>query len=333
MSRTRTTPSAPMAIDAPASCSARTAPAGRRPTSISTRCSAAVRRARRRCCSTARSATPPPGSRASSSSCAARTSRSARRKRRVSAAIVDGSRSPAARARRRASAAGGMDAIYDLFFRAHDRFGVMSDARRVRRLATRRSSASRRGFVLGEGGYVLWLEARRRADRASAPRSSASAPRAPRAVERLASTITCRSRGRCARASRRGPDAGGHRRRLRVGERDAGLDAVEARALRSVFGASRRCDVDQGRDRRIRRLGRGSVRRGGPVRRASGGCRRSPASRVADRAAAVAVARARPRSTRRRRSCSSTASRAAARFQRRPAGAETVIRSHARSLI
>jgi 3-oxoacyl-(acyl-carrier-protein) synthase len=52
--------------------------------------------------------------------------------------------------------AGGMDAIYDLFYRAHDRFNVMSDA-----LAFDDSlapfSRSRRGFVLGEGGYALWL--------------------------------------------------------------------------------------------------------------------------------------------------------------------------------
>jgi len=52
--------------------------------------------------------------------------------------------------------AGGMDAIYDIFYRAHDRFHVMSDASSFDdSLAP--FSRSRRGFVLGEGGFVLWL--------------------------------------------------------------------------------------------------------------------------------------------------------------------------------
>jgi 3-oxoacyl-(acyl-carrier-protein) synthase len=52
--------------------------------------------------------------------------------------------------------AGGMDAIYDIFYRAHDRFDVMSDASAFDdSLAP--FSRSRRGFVMGEGGFVLWL--------------------------------------------------------------------------------------------------------------------------------------------------------------------------------
>ena len=52
--------------------------------------------------------------------------------------------------------AGGMDAIYDIFYRAHDRFDVMSDAAAFDdSLAP--FSRSRRGFVMGEGGFVLWL--------------------------------------------------------------------------------------------------------------------------------------------------------------------------------
>jgi 3-oxoacyl-[acyl-carrier-protein] synthase II len=53
-------------------------------------------------------------------------------------------------------AAGGMDAIYDLLFRGHDRFNVMSDAHEAGE-STSPFARSRRGFILGEGAYVLWL--------------------------------------------------------------------------------------------------------------------------------------------------------------------------------
>jgi 3-oxoacyl-[acyl-carrier-protein] synthase II len=61
----------------------------------------------------------------------------------------------------RASAigAGGMDAIYDIFYRAHDRFGVMNADREAGE-STAPFSRSRSGFVLGEGGFALWLERR-----------------------------------------------------------------------------------------------------------------------------------------------------------------------------
>jgi 3-oxoacyl-[acyl-carrier-protein] synthase II len=56
-----------------------------------------------------------------------------------------------------AIAAGGVDAVYEVFFKAYDRFGVMSgDAEASARLAP--FDASRDGFVMGEGGFVLWLE-------------------------------------------------------------------------------------------------------------------------------------------------------------------------------
>ena len=53
-------------------------------------------------------------------------------------------------------AAGGMDAIYDLLFRGHDRFNVMSDAQ-APDASLAPFAKARRGFVLGEGAYVLWL--------------------------------------------------------------------------------------------------------------------------------------------------------------------------------
>jgi 3-oxoacyl-(acyl-carrier-protein) synthase len=56
-----------------------------------------------------------------------------------------------------AAVAGGIDSIYDLFYRVHDRFRVMSDAREADD-SVAPFSACRRGFVLGEGGFGMWLE-------------------------------------------------------------------------------------------------------------------------------------------------------------------------------
>jgi 3-oxoacyl-[acyl-carrier-protein] synthase II len=53
--------------------------------------------------------------------------------------------------------AGGTDAVFETFYKAHDRFGVMSpDTRFSPRLAP--FDSSRAGFVLGEGAIGLWLE-------------------------------------------------------------------------------------------------------------------------------------------------------------------------------
>jgi 3-oxoacyl-[acyl-carrier-protein] synthase II len=139
-------------------------------------------------------------------------------------------------------AAGGTDAIYDIFFRAHDRFHVMNPAAAFGAHAAP-FSRTREGFVLGEGGFALWLErgeawrdrgARCLAEILGVGASSAAVPLNawPDSPEPLARTM------RLALA-----DAG-----LRAGEVDVVyaaanaapvLDAMEASALSDVFqGAS-----------------------------------------------------------------------------------------------
>jgi 3-oxoacyl-[acyl-carrier-protein] synthase II len=59
----------------------------------------------------------------------------------------------------RASAliAGGVDALFETFYKAHDRFEVMSaEAQPSRRLAP--FDAERAGFVMGEGAFAFWVE-------------------------------------------------------------------------------------------------------------------------------------------------------------------------------
>lgn len=56
-----------------------------------------------------------------------------------------------------AVAAGGVDAVYEVFFKAYDRFHVMSAAK-TPDASLAPFDESRAGFVLGEGGFMLWLE-------------------------------------------------------------------------------------------------------------------------------------------------------------------------------
>src|SRR5688572_2066261 len=52
--------------------------------------------------------------------------------------------------------AGGVDAVFETFFKGHDRFGVMSREPH-RSAACAPFDSTRAGFVLGEGGFGLWL--------------------------------------------------------------------------------------------------------------------------------------------------------------------------------
>lgn len=65
--------------------------------------------------------------------------------------------------------AAGVDALYPLFYKVHDRFGVLSRAN-GRPEGSRPFDATRNGFVLGEGAYALVLESSTAAAaRAAAP--------------------------------------------------------------------------------------------------------------------------------------------------------------------
>jgi 3-oxoacyl-(acyl-carrier-protein) synthase len=59
--------------------------------------------------------------------------------------------------RARALVAGGVDAVYQVFYCAHDRFGALAHANGGPE-GSRPFDATRNGFVLGEGGFVLLLE-------------------------------------------------------------------------------------------------------------------------------------------------------------------------------
>jgi 3-oxoacyl-[acyl-carrier-protein] synthase II len=139
--------------------------------------------------------------------------------------------------RARAILAGGVDAVYETFYKGHDRFNVMS-----RHCQFSRSAApfdeERGGFIIGEGGFGLWLE---RDQQAGAPAAhgeilglSASSAAVPlNAWPDQTAALT--------RTMRLALDDGG----VAVEEVDviyasanatAGLDRVEARAIDELFG-------------------------------------------------------------------------------------------------
>jgi 3-oxoacyl-(acyl-carrier-protein) synthase len=138
--------------------------------------------------------------------------------------------------------AGGIDSIYDLFYRVHDRFRVMSDARQPDD-SVAPFSARRSGFVMGEGGFGLWLERGDRwrargasvlAEVAGVAASSAAVPLNawPNRPEPLVRTMQMAL-----------DDAGMTAREVDVVYASANatkvLDRVEAEALSELFGGSR----------------------------------------------------------------------------------------------
>jgi 3-oxoacyl-[acyl-carrier-protein] synthase II len=133
-------------------------------------------------------------------------------------------------------ATGGMDAIWDLFYRAHDRFEVMSDATEADD-SIAPFSRTRRGFVLGEGAFVLWLERSTAGTRAEILGTGSGGvdsginawPRDPDAIARVMSLAL--------------DDAGLSPADVSVVYASANataiVDEVEARALTMLFGAAR----------------------------------------------------------------------------------------------
>lgn len=144
----------------------------------------------------------------------------------------------------RASAmvAGGVDAVYSVFFIVHDRFGVLSsdDAGGE---GSRPFDAGRNGFVMGEGAYTVIVE-----DPDQHARRGGSAPRgeilgfaaASEAVPINAWPSRPASIGRVMRAALAdaGVEPGGVAAVYAAANSTPGLDCVEAQAISEVFAAN-----------------------------------------------------------------------------------------------
>jgi 3-oxoacyl-[acyl-carrier-protein] synthase II len=143
--------------------------------------------------------------------------------------------------RARVLVAGGVDAVYPMFYRIHDRFGVLS-ARNGAPEGSRPFDVSRNGFVLGEGGFILVMEkadvARERGARihgellaTAAGGASVGLNQWPDRPEPIARVMT-----QAIEQAGLEPDAIDV---VYAAANSSGLDAVEARALGSVFGGRR----------------------------------------------------------------------------------------------
>jgi 3-oxoacyl-[acyl-carrier-protein] synthase II len=136
--------------------------------------------------------------------------------------------------------AAGVDALYPLFFRVHDHFGVLSHEN-GRPEGSRPFDATRNGFVLGEGAYAFVLEheaaAAARGARVLAGLLAVECGGSPAGVNQWPSRP-----GDVARVMRRALEVAGVTREevavVYASANSSALDAVEAAAIREVFGAS-----------------------------------------------------------------------------------------------
>ncbi|MEP6917624.1 MAG: beta-ketoacyl synthase N-terminal-like domain-containing protein [Acidobacteriota bacterium] len=143
--------------------------------------------------------------------------------------------------RARALIAGGVDAVYHVFYRVHDRFGALSHANGHPE-GSRPFDATRNGMVLGEGGYVLVLEdeagAAARGARIHGHLLGSAAggtsvglyqwPERPEPLVRIMNDALARAQVR--------PDQVDV---VYAAANSSALDAVEAKALHSLFGGGR----------------------------------------------------------------------------------------------
>jgi 3-oxoacyl-[acyl-carrier-protein] synthase II len=145
------------------------------------------------------------------------------------------------RGRARVLVAGGVDAVYPVFYRIHDRFGVLSHTNGHPE-GSRPFDMSRNGFVLGEGGFIVVLET----ERAARARGA-----------RIHGTLLATAAGGAGVGLNQWPDrpeaivrvitraieqAGVTPKAIDVvyaSANSSALDAVEAHALTSVFGGRR----------------------------------------------------------------------------------------------
>jgi 3-oxoacyl-[acyl-carrier-protein] synthase II len=143
--------------------------------------------------------------------------------------------------RARTLIAGGVDAVYRVFYCVHDRFGALSHANGGPE-GSRPFDATRNGFVLGEGGFVLVLEneadARARGAKiygsllaSAAGGASVGLNRWPDRPEPLARIMA----QALAQADVRPDDVDV----VYAAANSSALDAVEATALESLFGSGR----------------------------------------------------------------------------------------------